>query len=415
MRPTFVTRRAVQLALAANALRPARTRFSAIPSFFAGWLTAELAPHLLAVTAADTVAHLARRGLHTRSDRAGLMLAGLSAAALGRLVLTAHRARDEVEDALTGALGEDYATGLAEPPEAEDLATPWKQLVLPFRMSAPGVRRDRDIAYAPGGRRFLLDVYRPDDSENEDPAEGRPVLLQVHGGAWMLGSKDQQGVPLMQYLAQRGWVCVAINYPLSPTAHWPDHIVAAKRAVAWIRENIGEYGGDPSFLAVTGGSAGGHLAALLALTANDTRLQPGFEDADTGISACVPHYGVYDFAASTGSRASRYRLQAVLARYVVGKDPEEFLDEYVAASPLDRAADTAPPFFVIHGDQDTVVPVAEARGFVDRLREVSANPVAYAEISGAQHAFDVFPSIRSAHVVRGVARFLDWTYRSARR
>ncbi|GAA5163961.1 alpha/beta hydrolase [Amycolatopsis dongchuanensis] len=405
MRPRFLTRRAIQLALTANALRPLPGERAAIPAFFAGWLTNELAPHLLALTAADTAAHLARHGLRTRSDRAGLALSMASMAGLGALIADAQRARGEVEHALAEALGEQYLEDLRRPPDPKDLATPWGQLVMPFRMRNPEVRRDRDVAYAPGGKRFLLDIYRP-----RETVEGRPVLLQIHGGAWMVDSKDHQGIPLMQHMAQRGWIGVAVNYPLSPKAHWPDHIVAIKRAVAWIREHIDGYGGDPAFLAATGGSAGGHLAALLALTPNDPKLQPGFEDEDTTIQACVPHYGVYDFAATSGAKASEYRLKTLLARFVVGKDPVRFHEDYVAASPLDRINDKAPPFFVIHGERDTMVPVAEAREFVRRLRAVSPNPVAYAEISGAQHAFDIFPSIRSAHVVRGVERFLEWAY-----
>ncbi|WAL67557.1 alpha/beta hydrolase [Amycolatopsis cynarae] len=405
MRPRFLTRRAIQLALTANALRPLPGNRAAIPAFFAGWLTGELAPHLLAVTAADTAAHLARDGARSRTDRIALGLSAASAAGLTKLIVDAQRARGEVEQALAEALGPRYVEGLRRPPSPKDLATPWGQLLLPFRMAHPEVRRDRDIAYAPGGRRYLLDVYRP-----KEPVEGRPVLLQIHGGAWMVDNKNHQGIPLMLHMAQRGWVCVAINYPLSPAARWPAHIVAVKRAVAWIRENIGRYGGDPSFLAATGGSAGGHLAALLALTPNDATLQPGFTEADTTIQACVPHYGVYDFAATSGSSASEYRLKGLLARYVVGKDPVEFLDEYKAASPLDRITDKAPPFFVIHGSRDTMVPVREAREFVRRLRQASPNPVAYAELAGAQHAFDIFPSVRSAHVVRGVERFLEWAY-----
>ncbi|NKQ53098.1 alpha/beta hydrolase [Amycolatopsis sp. K13G38] len=403
MRPRFLTRRAIQLALTANALRPLSGERASIPAFFAGWLTGELAPHLLALTVADTAAHVARTGLR---DKVALGVAGLSVAGLSALIADAQRARGEVEQALAETLGPHYADDLRRPPDPKDLATPWGQLVLPFRMHNPQVRRDRDVAYAPGGKRFLMDIYRP-TREFEGP---RPVLLQIHGGAWMVDSKDHQGIPLMQHMAQRGWICVAINYPLSPSAHWPEHIVAVKRAVAWIRDNIASYGGDPSFLAATGGSAGGHLAALLALTPNDASLQPGFAEADTTIQACVPHYGVYDFAATSGAKSSEYRLKTLLARYVVGKDPVKFLDEYVAASPLDRITEKAPPFFVIHGQRDTLVPVREAREFVRRLRETSPNPVAYAEISGAQHAFDIFPSIRSAHVVRGVERFLEWTY-----
>ncbi|PRX51192.1 acetyl esterase/lipase [Prauserella shujinwangii] len=401
---SFRTRRALQLALTANALRPPRGPRASIPAFFAGWLTAELAPHLLAVTLADSAAHVARRGPR-RADRQGLAMAGLSAAGLTALVVSAHRARGAVADALAESLGADYRDRLGHPPDPADLATPWGQLALPFRMRDPHVRRDRDIAYAPGGKRYLLDVHRP-----REPVRDRPVLLQVHGGAWIVGNKDQQGIPLMLHMARRGWVCVAINYPLSPAARWPEHIVAAKRALAWVRENIADYGGDPSFVAATGGSAGGHLAALLALTPNDAALQPGFAEADTSVQACVPHYGVYDFAATSGSPASAARLRALLARHVVGKDPAEFLDDYIAASPLDRITDKAPPFFVVHGEHDTLVPVREAREFVRRLREASPNPVAYAEIPGAQHAFDLFPSIRSAHVVRGVERFLEWTY-----
>jgi acetyl esterase/lipase len=409
VKPNFVTRRAMQLGLTALALRPPRRRSTSIPVFFGAWLTDELAPHLLGLTLADTAQHLARRGLRTRGDRAGLALAALSAAGLGRLIVTAQKARGEVETALTEALGPDYSSRLAHPPSPRDLATPWGQLALPFRGPDSDVVRERNIPYAPGGKRFLLDVFRP-----REPVTGAPVLLQVHGGAWTIGNKDEQGQPLMRHLARRGWVCVAINYPLAPASRWPAHIVAAKRSLAWIRENIARYGGDPDFVAVTGGSAGGHLAALLALSQNDPALQPGFTEADTSVQACVPHYGVYDIAATSGAEESRYRLESLLAGrvFAADRDPVNYLDDYIAASPLDRVSDEAPPFFVIHGKHDSLVPVEEAREFVDRLRSKSQQPVAYAELAGAQHAFDVFPSIRSAHVVRGVERFLDHTYRA---
>lgn len=403
VQPNFLIRRAVQLGLAANALRPLRARSTSIPAFFAGWLTSELAPQFLALTAADTAVHLARHGARDRSTRVGLALAAATAVGLGASIRTGHGARDEIERALREALGDDYAEELGR----SDLGLPWGELALPFRMGAPDVHVDRNIAYAPGGKRFLLDVYRP-----LEPVTGAPVLLQVHGGAWVIGNKEEQGRPLMRYLARRGWVCVAINYPLSPTHRWPAHIVAAKRSLAWIRSEIAAYGGDPDFVAVTGGSAGGHLSSLLALTQNDPALQPGFEDVDTSVQACAPHYGVYDFAATSGSPASKYRLEGLLARrvFAADRDPVKHLDDYIAASPFDRVSSEAPPFFVIHGRDDSLVPVREAREFVRRLREKSPNPVAYAELAGAQHAFDVFTSVRSAHVVRGVARFLDHTY-----
>ncbi len=74
---------------------------------------------------------------------------------------------------------------------------------------------------------------------------GAPVMVYIHGGAWVIGDKREQGKPMMYELVARGWVCVAINYRLSPKATWPDHIVDVKRAVAWVKEHIAEYGGDP--------------------------------------------------------------------------------------------------------------------------------------------------------------------------
>ncbi|HEU5111285.1 MAG TPA: alpha/beta hydrolase, partial [Micromonosporaceae bacterium] len=293
---TRLVRRAAQLGLTANALRPARNLWASIPAFFAGWLTAELAPQLLLAQTAGAATQLARRQYRTPADRAALAMSALSIAGLGALIVSGRGARAEVEKALRETLGEDYGSGLERLPLAADLATPWRELVVPFRMRKPEVVRARNIAYAPGGRRFRLDVFH-----HEKRPAGRPVLLHVHGGAWVVGNKDQQGIPLMLHMAARGWVCVSANYPLSPRSRWPEHVVALKRALAWVREHGPEYGADPSFVVVTGGSAGGHLAALLALSQNDPAFQPGFEDADTSVQGCVPHYGVYDFAAETGT------------------------------------------------------------------------------------------------------------------
>ena len=403
MSDRFLIRQLAQLGLTANAFRPAPGAQAAIPAFFAGWLTGELAPHIATLTAVDAAQHVARHGLRTRSDRLGAAAAVGSVAGLTYLANSGHRAKLEIQTALIDALGPGYLDVLAPQTLADD-ATPWRAIANPFRMRNPEVRVRRNVQYAPGGRRLQLNVYH-----HRDTPAGAPVLLQVHGGGWVIGNKDQQGIPLMLHMAARGWVCVSANYPLSPKHRWPDHMVALKQALAWIRTSAHEYGADPSFVASTGGSAGGHLSALLALTANDPLLQPGFEDADTSIQACAPHYGVYDFTAEDGTRASRERLESLIKRMVMRPDAV-YPDDYMAASPIYRITPDAPPFLVIHGSNDTLVPVHDARVFVDALRATSKNQVAYAEIKGAQHAFDIFPSIRSAHVLRGVQRFLDWSY-----
>ena len=148
-------------------------------------------------------------------------------------------------------------------------------------------------------------------------------------------------------------------------------MVDVKRAIAWIKEHIEEYGGDPSYLAITGGSAGGHLCALTAVTANDPAYQPGFEDVDTSVQVAVPHYGVYDFAGSTGLRSAELMRDTFLAPYVVQKRWDDAPEEFEAASPLLRVTPDAPDFFVLHGAHDTLVSVEQARLFVQRLKEIS--------------------------------------------
>lgn len=408
----FLRRQVVTAALTANAIRPVPGFRAGIPAFFAGWLTGELAPQVLAATAADVTVHLRHPSRLTGRERAGLALAGASAVGLAHLIRQARASQQVAEDALVEGLGYDYREQLDALPTPAELATPWRDLVYPFRVRRDGVRVARNVAYDPAhGKRGLLDVYFPAG----EPVRDAPVLLQVHGGGWTIGDKDQQGIPLMHHLAAKGWVCVAINYRLSPRDPFPAHIVDVKRAIAWIKENIADYGGDPDYLAITGGSAGGHLCALAALTPNDPAWQPGFEDADTSVRVAVPHYGVYDFAGATGLKSARQMRDGFLGPRILKKRHADDPDAFEAASPILRITADAPDFFVLHGERDTLVSVDQARQFVAELRRSSKRSVVYAELPGTQHAFDVFPSIRSAHMVRAIDRYLHWHWNSWRR
>jgi acetyl esterase/lipase len=240
----------------------------------------------------------------------------------------------------------------------------------------------------------------------EGPHDLAHAQLQVLGGGWTLGTKDQQGLLLMNRMAQRGWVCVAMNYRLAPKHPFPAQIIDVKRAIAWTRENIASYGGDPSYLVITGGSAGGHLAALAALTPGEPEYQPGFESADTSVAGCVPFYGVYDMAGITGDKAALALRDYYLGPRVFKKKPDTNLEDFVKASPLAHVSPNAPDFFVLHGANDSLVDVRQARAFVDRLKADSKATVTYAEFPGTQHAFEVFGSIRSHHVIRAVERWL---------
>jgi len=401
----FKRRRVITALLVANAIKPLAGRGGPL-GFAFGWPTTELAPQLLALTAADTAQALVRG----RASRGSLLLAGLSAAALGYLITGSRRSGPLAEQALTESLGADYLEKLPDWPADADLKTPLRDLARPFTMMKPGVEVLRDISYRDGGSRARLDIYRPEGVDLTDA----PVLIQVHGGGWTIGDKSQQGLMLMNRMAARGWVCVAINYRLAPKHPFPAQIIDVKKAIAWVKENIEDYGGDPTYIAITGGSAGGHLASLAALTPEVAEYQPGFEDVDTRVSACIPFYGGYDMAGIDDDEFSTQARDMFYAPRIFKLDPKTHLEAFELASPLVHVRPDAPDFFVIHGTHDGLFPIHGARLFVEKLRKVSQGVVTYLELPGTQHGFEVFSSIRSQHVIRAVERWLEW-HRANRR
>jgi acetyl esterase/lipase len=332
----------------------------------------------------------------------GLAVAVVTSLAFVRLALVANQAGPLVDEALERATGGGI-DALARDPQP--VWNHWWRLVIavPFRLR--GIRRARNIDYwGDGNYRHKLDIL----TRRGAASEGAPVLVYIHGGAWMIGDKREQGIPMMHELAQRGWVCVSVNYRLSPRATWPAHIVDCKRALAWVRQHIAEYGGDPGFIAVSGGSAGGHLAALLALTPHASEWQPGFEGLDASVDACVPFYGVYDLTGHP-ERSGAYGPGTLdlLERRVMKTKLSDNPELFEQASPDHRVTEAAPPMLVFHGVNDTLVPLAVARHFVAQLRLHSPATVAAVELPRAQHAFDVLASIRSRHTTMGAVRFLE--------
>jgi acetyl esterase/lipase len=400
----YARRQLVTALLTANAVKPPRSAMLSPLGFAIGWPTGELAPQLLALTTLDT-AQAAVRG---KASRTGLLLAGASAAGLAYLIAHARKSGALAEAQLVDSLGADYLDQLTSASGDSDIKGPFKiplrDLARPFNLMNPSVERIADINYRKGGSRARLDIYRHKDVD----VSRAPVLIQVHGGGWTIGDKGQQGLILMNRMAARGWVCVAMNYRLAPKHPFPAQIIDVKEAIAWVREHIESYGGDPSYLVVTGGSAGGHLAALAALTPQVKEYQPGFEDADTSVSACVPFYGVYDLGGVTGDRAAVAMRDKYLGPRVFRKDPEADRAEFELASPITHVVPDSPDFFVIHGANDGLVSVRQARAFVAKLREISRGVTTYLELPSTQHAFEVFSSIRSQQVIRAVERWLEW-------
>ena len=361
--------------------------------FLAGWLTGEFALFHLAWQAVVVAIAVATGATVTPIGQVGLALMGVSAAGL---LLAHHRARQAepvIEAALIDTLGPSYREAIA-PETAGRLrrGVPRGLLLRPFRYEVPDVEVVRDLSYGPHGKLNTLDVYRCRDHEGQ-----APTLIHVHGGSWMHGRKERQAKPLTWHLAQEGWVVVSINYRLSPKATFPDHVDDVKTAVAWVRDHADELGADPDFIVLTGGSAGGHLAALAAL------------DPETRVQGCVPHYGIYDFLDRHRARG-RNSLEGFFRRSIMKCSPTDCPAVWDAASPIAQVGPHAPPFFVLHGTFDSMAYCAEARVFVDALRAAGPEPVVYAELPAAQHAFDTFHTVRSTHVVNGVARWLAWLH-----
>lgn len=247
----------------------------------------------------------------------------------------------------------------------------------------------------------LLDVWRRPDLPPD-----APVLLFVPGGAWVQGSRVMQGHTMLHHLVKQGWVCLTMDYRVSPVNRWPRHIADVNAAIAWARANVDKYGGDRNFVAVAGCSAGGHLASLAALTPGDPAFRGELtEDADTTVDAVVGIYGRYDW--QDRSTPTRKNFQSFLERVVVGRKQSRHPEIFEAASPLARIHADAPPFFLIHGDQDTIIPVGEARAFAEELGAVSRNPVVYSEVRRAGHAFDLVDSSHARRLAVEVGRFLN--------
>ena len=235
----------------------ARRLYALLPLYFlAGWLAGEMALiHLL--WQVGLTALLAFTGMFENSlAQVSLGVFALSWLGLAYLHIQSMESPLYLGRALKEGLGENYRGDIPDERQhalADHISS--ASWLRPFHFSRAGVCVHKHLPYGDAGERNLLDIYCPETAREG----GFPVLLQVHGGAWIIGSKEQQGKPLMYHMAERGWLCVAINYRLSPQVAFPNHIVDVKKSIAWIREHIAEYGGNPDYISITGGSRSSEL------------------------------------------------------------------------------------------------------------------------------------------------------------
>lgn len=401
----FVVFSLISLMLTANVMRPLYHHPKLIaPSFLLGWLVGELALHVIAVQAFIVSWFVFFGVVDGFWGATGLIIFITSWLILEYHYFSGYKAKELMDRiVLPHRLSQDQSTW------NRHTELDVHRLLYPFSSwKNDDVELIKDIVFEEvDGFKLKLDIRRP-----RDFSSNAPVLFQIHGGAWTyrLGSKNEQGIPLMVEMARQGWVCVSIDYRLSPHATFPEHIIDCKKALVWTKEHIEEYGGDPDFIIATGGSAGGHLSSLLALTPNLADFQPGFESKDTHVQGCIPFYGIYDLLDSQKLQRS-VGLEIILRKSIIKQTRQENPDMYRLMSPLSHVNPDAPPFLVIHGDKDSLTSLGEAQYFASTLDEASKQTVEFAEISGAQHAFDIFSSLRSDYVLFGLAERLSQWHR----
>ena len=322
---------------------------------------------------ASTVLAIAQNGVGSPVFWIGLALAVIASAGLVVLRRRAQGTGPALEQALDEGLGAGWREGGGAELAARLRRRPSlaRVLLAPITFRRHGVRRIANIRYGPA-RRNRLDLYR-----GRSERTGRPTLVYLHAGAFRFGSKRLGARHLLCRLADEGWVCISANYRLGDASGVADRLIDVKKVIAWVREHATEHGADPAAVFLAGSSAGGLLALRAACTPDDPEFQPGFESAETSVAGAITLYGYYGPVASNGPPSSR----------------------------LSYRTTNAPPCFVVHGDQDTLVIVEDARGVVEQLRATSANPVVYAELPGAQHGFDLFRSRRFDTVVDAILAF----------
>ncbi len=267
----------------------------------------------------------------------------------------------------------------------------------PMEKSPPAfphdVRVERGVAYLPAGREEKADLYFP----REMPKDARlPAMVIIHGGGWNGGRRDgKRELNIGGMLARHGYVGMSIDYKLARGngAIWPQNLWDCKTAVRWLRKNAERLGIDPDRIGVMGGSAGGHLASMVALTLPADGLDPTepYGDISCAVRCCINMYGIADIAT--------YHDAKMLGK-TIAEDPEL----YRRASPLAYVRPAAVPFLILHGTADTTVNVKQSEVFAAALAKAGA-PHQLVIIPGARHTFDLEPPQRDLRPV--VLGFLE--------
>ncbi|UTT69967.1 alpha/beta hydrolase [Arthrobacter sp. DNA4] len=271
---------------------------------------------------------------------------------------------------------------------------------------------------------LLLDLYLPAGATHQG---GQPAVVHFHGGGWRTGERsslgpavDGFGLNPIEQLADAGFVVASADYRLSTVATFPAQLEDAKAAVRWLRTHAAEYGVDPHRIYAWGDSAGGHLAALLGLTAGAAELpgQAGYDGpaSDDSVAGVVAWYPPTDLLRMGGQArpdaVARADDPGSREALLIGAQPADAPDKARAASPLSHVHAGAPPFLLIHGTADRFVPVAQSTSLAGAL-EGAGNAVELLLLDGADHMW-ASPDGNSEDAEQAIAATIDFLRRQAK-
>jgi acetyl esterase/lipase len=236
-----------------------------------------------------------------------------------------------------------------------------------------------------------LDLYLPTHIKVGSKV---PLLVWIHGGGWRHGSKADTPGP--KYLVDNGYAMASINYRLTDSAKFPAQVEDCKAAIRWLRKHADEYGFDPERIGVFGASAGGHLVAMLGTTGDLRKfdLVGGNTDISSQVEAVCDICGPSDLTTIAQQAGAQYRLKDLVKQFL-GSDPDTNKNIALDASPVTYAHSGEPPFLIMHGDCDELVPYEQGKELYAALKKVNVD----AELStqkGGGHGFMNFMTLIEA-------------------
>jgi acetyl esterase/lipase len=266
----------------------------------------------------------------------------------------------------------------------------------------PGVRVLRDVEYGRGGGRALkLHLILPETP----PVAPLPVIVGVHGGGWRTGNRDSSVGPLAA-MARRGYAGASIEYRLSGEAVWPAQIEDCKCAIRFLRAHAKQYGLDPLRIGAWGASAGGHLAALLGTSGGTKELEGtgGYPDQSSRVQAVCDWFGPTDLVQlDAGDRRSREQKSQSPLTLLFGGLVEEKRKEAEQANPIRYITRDDPPFLIVHGDKDPLVPLSQSQLLYDALKKAGV-PASLEVVQGGGHGG---PQFSAPELVTKINAFFD--------